>query len=103
MDTLVYVSPREINTTDSSTYNNKTYEYTHGFGSVITYANTVDSAGNIEYVQKGFNTDNQISIDEPRIYFGMETNSAIITNLSNKSEFDYPISSTKSAEHKYGG
>ena len=97
------MSPREINTTDTSTYNNKTYEYTHGFGSVITYANGVDIAGNIEYVQKGFNTDNQINIDEPRIYFGMQTDSAIITNLSNKSEFDYPITSTKSAEHKYNG
>ena len=102
-DTLVYVSPREINTTDSSTYNNKTYEYTHGFGSVITYASSVDAAGNIEYVQKGFNADNQINIKEPRIYFGMETDNAIITNLSNKSEFDYPISATKSAEFKYAG
>ena len=102
-DTLVYVSPREINTTDTSTYNNKTYEYTHGFGSVITYANSVDSAGNIEYVQKGFNSDNEIDIQEPRIYFGMETDSAIITNLSNKSEFDYPINATKSAEFQYDG
>ena len=103
IDSLVYVSPREINTTDTSTYNNKTYEYTHGFGSVITYANTVDSAGNIEYIQKGFNSDNEVKIEEPRIYFGMETDSAIITNLPNKSEFDYPISATKSAEFKYEG
>ena len=103
MDTLVYVSPREINTTDTSTYNNKTYEYTHGFGSVITYANSVDAVGNIEYVQKSFDLDTKINIKEPRIYFGMETDSAIITNLPNKSEFDYPITSTKSAEFKYDG
>ena len=102
-NTLVYVSPREINTTDTSTYNNKTYEYTHGFGSVISYANKIDGAGNIEYVQKGFYTDNQINIDQPRIYFGMGTDDAIITNLSNKSEFDYPISSTKISEYKYDG
>lgn len=103
LNTLVYLSPREINTTDISTYNNKTYEYTHGFGSIISYANSVDSTGNIEYVQKGFGTDNKINIEEPRIYFGMDTDSAIITNLSNKAEFDYPISSTKSAEYKYNG
>lgn len=102
-DTLVYVSPREINTTETSTYNNKTYEYTHGFGSVITYANKVDDTGNIEYIQKDFKTNNKIITEEPRIYFGMETNSAIITNLSNKSEFDYPISATKSAEYQYEG
>ena len=102
-DTLVYVSPREINTTETSTYNNKTYEYTHGFGTVITYANKVDDTGNIEYIEKDFKTNNKIVTEEPRIYFGMETNSAIITNLSNKSEFDYPISATKSAEYQYKG
>ena len=102
-DTLVYISPREISTTDSSTYNNKTYEYTHGFGTVISYANTVDSTGNIKYVQKDFVSNNEIEVEEPRIYFGMETNSAIITNLNNKSEFDYPITSTKTAEYQYKG
>lgn len=102
-DELVYASPREINTTDNSTYNNKTYEYTHGFGSVITYANKVDAAGNVEYVQKGFNSNNEINIQEPRIYFGMETDSAIITNLSKKLEFDYPINATTSAEYQYNG
>ena len=102
-DTLVYVSPREISTTDVSTYNNKTYEYTHGFGSVISYANKVDDAGNIEYVQKDFNSINKINIEEPRIYFGLETNNSIITNSLDKAEFDYPISATKSAEYKYKG
>lgn len=103
-DTLVYVSPREINTTDTSTYNNKTYEYTHGFGTIVTFANKVDETGNIEYVQKNFSLDdNKINIEEPRIYFGMQTNSTIITNSNNKSEFDYPISSTTSAEYQYKG
>lgn len=103
-DALVYVSPREINTTDTSTYNNKTYEYTHGFGSIVTFANKVDETGNIEYVQKKFNlNDSKINIEEPRIYFGMQTNSTIITNSNNKSEFDYPINSTTSAEYQYKG
>lgn len=104
-DTLVYVSPREINVaTDASTYNNKTYEYTHGFGSVFTYANKVDSTGNIEYIQKGFDINNNpIVVQEPRIYFGMQTDNTIITNSDNKSEFDYPINSTTSAEYRYKG
>lgn len=104
-DTLVYVSPREINDwADVSTYNNKTYEYTHGFGSVFTYANKVDSTGNIEYVQKGFNNNNNlIVVQEPRIYFGMQTDNTIITNSDNKSEFDYPVNSTTSAEYRYKG
>jgi len=104
-DTLVYVSPREIDaSTDTTTYDNKTYEYTHGFSTIVTYANKVDSAGNVEYVQKGFNlSNNDIYIEEPRIYFGLETDSAIITNSNNKSEFDYPINSTTSVEYQYKG
>ena len=34
---LVYVTPREI-ASSKGTYNNKTYEYTHGFGAIITSA-----------------------------------------------------------------
>lgn len=104
-DTLVYVSPREIDaSTDASTYDNKTYEYTHGFGSIVTYTSKVNDAGNIEYVQKGFTlNDNEIYIQEPRIYFGLQTNSTIITNSDNKEEFDYPISSTTSTEYQYKG
>lgn len=104
-DLLVYVSPREIDaSTDTTTYNNKTYEYTHGFGTIVTYANKVDEAGNIEYIQKSFTSDNnQIYVQEPRIYFGLQTNNTIITNSDNKTEFDYPVSSTTSSEYQYKG
>lgn len=94
-DILVYVSPREIISSTDGSKNNKTYEYTHGFGTIITHASSVDETGNIEYVQKGFNSnDNKVTVEEPRIYFGMQTDSTIITNSSNKSEFDYPTNST---------
>ena len=99
-DTLVYVSPREIISSTDGSKNNKMYEYTHGFGSIITNASSVDETGNIEYVQKGFNSDNKINVQEPRIYFGMQTDSTIITNPDNKSEFDYPSSSI---EYTYSG
>lgn len=103
-DTLVYVSPREIKLSKYASKNNKTYEYTHGFGSIITNASSVDETGNIKYVQKSFDSsDNKINITEPRIYFGLETNSTIITNSKNKSEFDYPTNSKKSAEYSYNG
>lgn len=35
-DTLIYVTPREIVNNETRTYNNKTYEYTHGFGIIAT-------------------------------------------------------------------
>lgn len=104
-DLLIYVSPREINSsTDSSTYNNKTYEYTHGFGSIMTYSSKVSDTGNVEYLQKNFKSnDDAIYVKEPRIYFGTQTDNTIITNSNSKSEFDYPINSNASAEYTYNG
>lgn len=104
-ETAVYISPREVKSAnDTSTYTNKTYEYTHGYGTIITYSNKVTDGGNIEYVQKNFNSsDKEILVSEPRIYFGTETNHTIITNVNNKTEFDYPINSTTSAEYVYSG
>jgi len=100
---LIYVSPREIVSNDR-TYNNKTYEYTHGYGIVATSATTVDQNGNLEYIQSAFeNKDNLIKIKEPRIYFGLETNSPIIINAKNKQEFDYPLTSTSITTNRYNG
>ena len=100
-DKLVYVSPREIISSTDGSKNNKIYEYTHGFGSIITDASSVDETGNINYIQKNFESNyNTIKVVEPRIYFGMQTDSTIITNSDKKSEFDYP---TTSKEYSYNG
>lgn len=101
---LVYVAPREIISSGDRTYNNKTYEYTHGFGTIITSATETDELGNVKYIQKDFNTDNQsVYISQPRIYFGLETNNTIVTNSKNKSEFDYPTTTSENEEYSYTG
>lgn len=101
---LVYVSPREIISNDTRTYNNKTYEYTHGYGTIISSANTVDENGNLEYVQSEFKDENnKIKVTEPRIYFGLQTNEPIVTNAKNKQEYDYPLTSTTSNTNTYEG
>ena len=103
---LVYISPREI-VSSEGTYNNKTYEYTHGFGAIVTSATDIDEKGNLVNLQKGFNNeDNVLGISEPRIYFGTQTNDTVVTNSKTKKEFDYPITdkgSTKNAENTYDG
>mgnify|MGYP001852139678 FL=1 len=101
---LVYVSPREISNTNS-TYNNQTYEYTHGYGIVVTSANSTDSNGNLIKLQKNFNTSNEdiITVTKPRIYFGLQTDNNIVTNSKNRKEFDYPASSTTNTENVYDG
>ena len=89
-DTLVYISPREISG-DSSTYDNKTYEYTHGYGVVVVSASSTDATGNLEILQKSNSEteDAVIDINQPRIYFGIKTNETVVTNSTSKQEFDY--------------
>ena len=52
--TLVYISPREILSNETRTYNSKTYEYTHGYGVIATSASNTDSTGNLDYIKKPF-------------------------------------------------
>ena len=98
---LVYISPREIVSKDNS-YKNSTYEYTHGYGVIATSATTTNSIGNLENYQKGFK-DTELKIQQPRIYFGMNTNDTIVTNSNTTEEFDYPISEGKNETNKYTG
>ena len=103
---LVYISPREI-VSSNGTYNNKTYEYTHGYGAIITSATSTKENGTLNHMQKGFENSNEaITITEPRIYFGVQTNDTVVTGSKNKKEFDYPIldsSSADNAENTYQG
>lgn len=86
---LVYLAPREIAST-GRTYNNKTYEYTHGMGEIVASATQSTQTGSVQYIQKEVSgKDEQISISEPRIYFGLETKEIIATNTKNKQEYDY--------------
>ena len=98
-DQLVYVAPREAENSSIS-YNNKTYEYTHGIGQIVASATSVTEDGNIQYLQKDISgSDNIYEIKEPRIYYGVETNSVVVTNTKNKTEYDYTDS--EGVEHTY--
>lgn len=100
---LLFITPREIQNEDSE-YSNKTYEYTHGYGVIATSASTVTQAGNLNHIQKSFEATNEaLKITEPRIYFGVETNSIVVTNSPSKKEFDYPINKSENAENYYNG
>ena len=103
---LVYISPREI-VSSRGTYNNTTYEYTHGYGAIITSATSTNENGTINHMQKGFNSTNDvITITQPRIYFGTQISDTVVTNINEKTEFDYPIldsSIAENAENSYEG
>ena len=100
---LCYIAPREIVSDNGRTYNSKTYEYTHGYGAIITSASDLDENNNIVYIQKGLDGEEVINVEQPRIYFGLQTNQTIITDVKNGKEFDYPITSSTNAENVYDG
>ena len=92
---LAYIAPREI-AEQSISYNNKTYELTHGIGQIIVDENKTSEEGNIQYIQKEID-DNQ------RIYYGLETNSIVVTNTKNKEEYDYTDSEGEEYTYSYEG
>jgi len=94
----VYVSPREIYS-GKVTYNYKTYEYTHGYGVILTSASKMQQNGSVDNLQKSFSESEKVSVTEPRIYFGMNTNDIVVTNTKDKLEFDYPILNSSTAEN----
>ena len=86
---LVYVAPREI-TNSGRTYNNKTYEYTHGKGQIVIDSSATTENGTIKYIQKDISgKDDQLGTTTQDLYFGLETNDTIATNTKNKKEYDY--------------
>ena len=103
VDQLVYLAPREIKSS-GRTYNNKTYEYTHGRGEVIASATQSTSAGNVQYIQKDVSgKDEKINIEQPNIYFGLQTKETIATNAKNKQEYDYTDENGKDQTSTYDG
>ena len=98
---LAYMSIREI-VNGGRTYSNKTYEYTHGYGAIFTSATTTNSTGNIEYIQKATAND-VISISEPRIYYGLNTDSTIVTKANDKKEYDYTDDYGNEYTYEYNG
>ena len=100
---IVYVSPREITSSDR-TYSNKTYEYTHGYGEIITSATESSETGNIEYIQKNVSgNDEVVNLTEPRIYFSTDDSAIIATNTKNKQEYDYTDENGNDVTSSYNG
>ena len=100
---IVYLSPREI-TSSGRTYSNKTYEYTHGYGEIITSATESSETGNIEYIQKNVSgSDEVVNITEPRIYFSTDNSAIVATNTKNKQEYDYTDENGNDVTSSYDG
>lgn len=89
----VFISPRELNleNIDPDTWQNRHLIYTHGYGVSMSKVNSVTSEGQPDFLIKDIPPENNtdISLKNPRIYFGEKTNDYAIVN-TNLKEFDYP-------------
>ena len=102
---VVSISPREILDDAARSYNNKTFQFTHGYGLVVTNPNVPDKNGYVTIVQSEFTERNTdiVKVNEPRIYYGLETDSSIIVGSKFGKEFDYPLTPTTYEEYAYQG
>ena len=97
---LVYVSPREI-WTNRRTYNSKTFEYTHGYGAILTSAVSTTEDGDLEYINNNISDTNLIK--KPQIYYGLKTDSIVAVGETNMEEYDYTDSKGKEHTSSYEG
>lgn len=97
---LVYVSPREI-LNNKRTYNSKTFEYTHGYGAILTSATSTTEDGDIEYLKNDALQSNYIKT--PQIYYGLKTDNAVAVGETNQKEYDYTDNKGNEFTSSYNG
>lgn len=104
----VFISPREINLQKlqdkADTWQNRHLTYTHGYGVVMSKVNSVTYDGKPDFVMKDMPLQNftNISLENPRIYFGETVNDYAIVN-NELGELDYPNSKGNEEKYFYDG
>jgi len=100
VDQDVAIAARELNLEGISrqTWANKHLVYTHGYGVVAAPTDRMDEkTGTPDFINGGLPPQNQIPVDQPRIYFGQESPRYSIVGQpegsKTKLEFDFPSSS----------
>ena len=75
---------------NARTWTNERLVYTHGYGITAVPVDAVTDQGTPDYLVSGINRDPQLSVGEPRIYFGEATDTYVVTSTTTD-EFDYPL------------
>lgn len=85
------------------TWVNQRLKYTHGYGLVMSPVDRVTPEGLPELLIKDIPpvSETDLTVDEPRIYYGENTDLYIFTGMSTD-EFDYPLGQ-ENAANRYSG
>jgi uncharacterized protein len=96
----IMLSARELDVDlfgPNRTWTQERLVYTHGYGITAVPVDAVTSAGTPDYLVSGINREPLLPITEPRIYFGEETDTYIVTSTTTP-EFDYPLDTDEDGE-----
>ncbi len=106
-ETPVVVGVREINPSDlpSSSWVNTTLQYTHGYGMVISPANTATTNGDPVFAVGGVppvSNSGLPTITQPSVYFGLNNAGYVVANTK-QPEMNYQLTNGTNDETHYSG
>ena len=106
-ETPVVVGVREINDQDlpSSSWVNTTLQYTHGYGMVVSPANTATSNGDPQFAVGGVPPQSHSglpTVTQPSVYFGLNNSGYVVANTK-QPEIDYQLTKGTNIETHYKG
>ena len=106
-ETPVIVGVREINPNDlpSSSWVNTTLQYTHGYGMVISPANTSSTNGDPVFAVGGVppvSNSGLPTITQPSVYFGLNNAGYVVANTK-QPEMNYQLTNGTNDETHYAG
>jgi uncharacterized protein len=106
-ETPTVVGVREINDADlpSTSWVNTTLQYTHGYGMIVSPANTATTAGDPVFAVGGVppaSNSGLPTITQPSVYFGLNDTGYVVANTK-QPEIDYQLTAVTNAETHYSG
>jgi uncharacterized protein len=112
VETPVVVGVREINDVDlpSTSWVNTTLQFTHGYGMIVSPANTATANGSTGANDPTFavgdvppvSNSGLPTVTQPSIYFGLNNSGYVVANTK-QPEIDYQLSSGSNVETHYSG
>jgi uncharacterized protein len=101
------VGVREINDADlpSTSWVNTTLQYTHGYGMIVSPANTASGAGDPQFAVGDVppvSNSGLPTIKQPAVYFGLNDSGYVVANTK-QPEIDYQLANQTNVETHYAG
>ncbi|HEX6208801.1 MAG TPA: UPF0182 family protein, partial [Actinomycetota bacterium] len=105
---LTMLAPREIaqdTIPGGQTWQNRHLVYTHGFGAAASRADQLDVAGTPRFLLRDVPPagDLAASLEQPRVYFGEETDVPFSLVRTEQQELDFPVGENEFARTTYDG